>query len=70
MHQPNHPLADEIIRLVQINRATINGLTYGDVIFKIHQGRIVEVTAAETLKLSAGMYLCPLHLEGETQDND
>jgi hypothetical protein len=70
MHQPNHPLADEIVRLVQINRTMINGLTYGDVIFKIHQGRIVEMTAAETLKLSAGMYLCPLRLKGETQDDD
>jgi hypothetical protein len=68
--QSGRTLADEVIRLVEINRRTINGLTYGDVIFKIHQGRIVEVTAAETLKLSAGMYLCPLHLESETQDND
>jgi hypothetical protein len=65
MHQTSHPLADEMIRLVQINRTTINGLTYGDVIFKIHQGRIVEVTAAETLKLSAGAQLCPLFLRSE-----
>jgi hypothetical protein len=55
-------LADEIVRLVEINRTTINGLTYGDVIFRVHQGRLVEVTAAQTLKLSAGTQLCPLLL--------
>jgi hypothetical protein len=61
-------LADEVIRLVEINRTTINGLTYGDVIFRIHQGRLIEVTAAETLKLSAGIQLCPLSLrESETE---
>jgi hypothetical protein len=60
--QSGRTLADELIRLIEVNRTTINGLTYGDVIFKIHQGRIVEVTAAETLKLSAGMQLCPLPL--------
>lgn len=63
MSQPTSKLADEIIRLVEINRTTINGLTYGDVSFKIHQGRIVEVTAAETLKLSVSVQLCPLLLK-------
>jgi len=63
MSQPTSKLADEIIRLVEINRTTINGLTYGDVVFRIHQGRLVEVTAAETLKLSAGTQLCPLLLK-------
>jgi hypothetical protein len=62
MSQSARTLADEVMRLVEINRTTINGLTYGDVIFKIHQGRIVEVTAAETLKLSAGTQLIPLSL--------
>jgi len=65
MIQPTSKLADEIIRLIEINRTTINALNYGDVIFKIHQGRIVEVTAAETLKLSAGARLCPLSLKSE-----
>lgn len=69
MHQTTRTLTEEIVRLVEINRTTINGLTYGDVIFKIHQGRIVEVTAAETLKLSAGMQMCPLRLKSETQDD-
>lgn len=68
MSQPTNKLADEIVRLVEINRTTINGLTYGDVIFRIHQGRIVEVTAAETLKLSAGTQLCPLSLKQETSE--
>ncbi|MBI5304109.1 MAG: hypothetical protein HY868_18385 [Chloroflexi bacterium] len=63
MSQPTNKLADEIVRLVEINRTTINALNYGDVIFRIHQGRIVEVTAAETLKLSAGTQLCPLLLK-------
>ncbi len=65
MNRPGHTLADEIMRLVEINRTRINGLSYGDVAFKIHQGRIVEVTAAETLKLSAGAQLCPLALKKE-----
>jgi len=69
MSPSGRTLADEIVRLVEINRTTINGLTYGDVIFKIHQGRIVEVTAAETLKLSAGMQLCPLVLKNGTKNN-
>jgi len=67
MIQPANKLADEIVRLVEINRTTINGLTYGDVIFRIHQGRIVEVTAGQTLKLSAGMQLCPLILKEESE---
>jgi len=69
MNQTIRTLADEVIRLVEINRTVINGLTYGDVIFKIHQGRIVEMTAAETLKLSAGMQLCPLALKNGTKNN-
>ncbi len=67
MSQPTNKLADEIVRLVEINRTTINALNYGDVIFRIHQGRLVEVTASETLKLSAGMQLCPLGLKNETK---
>jgi hypothetical protein len=66
VNQSGRTLADEVIRLVEINRTTINALNYGDVIFRIHQGRIVEVTAAETLKLSGGMYLCPLRLKSDT----
>jgi hypothetical protein len=61
--QPTRKLADEILRLVEINRTTINGLTYGDVIFRIHQGRLVEVIVSETLKLSAAIQLCPLSLK-------
>lgn len=63
MSQPTSKLADEILRLVEINRTTINGLTYGDVIFRIHQGRLVEVIVSETLKLSAAIQLCPLSLK-------
>ncbi len=63
MKQPTSKLAEEIIRLVEINRTTLNGLAYGEVIFKIHQGRLVAVSVAETLQLSAGIRLCPLSLE-------
>jgi hypothetical protein len=66
MNQPTNKLVDEIIRLVEINRTTINALNYGDVIFRIHQGRLVEVGASETLKLSSGTQLCPLVLKAES----
>ena len=69
MSQPTSKLADEITRLVEINRTTINGLNYGDVIFRIHQGRLVEVVASETLKLSAGTQLCPLVLKPDPNKN-
>jgi len=69
MNQPTNKLADEIIRLVEINRTTINGLNYGDVIFKIHQGRLVEVIASETLKLSVGTQLSPLKLQMVPNDH-
>ena len=67
MSQPTNKLADEIIRLVEINRTMINALNYGNVIFRIHQGRLVEVGASETLKLSAGTQLCPLVLKSESK---
>ncbi len=67
MQQIDRTLADEIVRLVQINRTAINGRSYGEIIFRIHQGQIVEVTAAETLKLSAGAQLCPLLLKAESK---
>lgn len=67
MSQTGRTLADEVIRLVEINRTTINGLTYGDVIFKIHQGRIVEVTVVETLKISTGSMLHAVALKTERE---
>ncbi len=67
MSQAVHTLADEIIRIVQINRRTINGLAYGELIFRTHQGRLVKVTVAETLELSTGVQLSPLHLDAESK---
>ena len=69
MSQSPSQLADEISRLVEINRTTINGLNYGDVTFRIHHGRLVEVIASETLKLSAGAQLCPLVLKIESKND-
>ncbi|CAG0947248.1 hypothetical protein ANRL1_03862 [Anaerolineae bacterium] len=66
MTQPVSKLADEIMRLVEINRTTINALNYGDVVFRIHQGRLVEVIASNALKLSAGTQLYPLVLKAES----
>ncbi len=68
MSPPAPSLADEVIRLVEINRTTINGLAYGEVIFRIHRGRLVAVSAAETLQLSAGVQLCPLSLKSEKSE--
>ncbi len=58
-------LADELIRIIEINRTVINGLTFGEIIFRSHQGRLFEVTAMETLKMAAGAQLCPLGLKKE-----
>ncbi len=66
---PSAPsLAAEIIRLVEINRTTINGLAYGEVIFKIHRGRLVAVAASETMQLSVGVQLSPLSLKSEKSE--
>jgi hypothetical protein len=67
MNRPLSKLAEEIIRLVEINRTTIKGPTYGDVVFKIHQGRLGKVLASETLKLAAGTQPCPLLLNAESK---
>ena len=66
MSPSGRTLADEMTRLIEINRTTINGLTYGDVIFRTHQGRLVEVMVSATLKLSAGTQIGPLGLKSET----
>ena len=63
MPQSTLTLADEIIRMVEINRAVINSLDYGEIGFRAHQGHLIEVTAARTLKLSAGKQLCALPLK-------
>jgi hypothetical protein len=55
--QSGHTLADEIIRLIEINRTTINALGHGKIIFGIHQGHLVEVTTSDTLNLTAGVTL-------------
>lgn len=65
MQPAKRNLADEIIRLVEMNRAAINALEYGEISFRAHQSRLIEVTAAKTLKLSAGLQLCLLPLKCE-----
>lgn len=63
MNQSSQTLADEIIRLVQINRTTLNGLDHGEIIFRVHQGHIVEVTTTETLRLSTRSQISPITLK-------
>lgn len=63
MNQPGQTLADEIIRVVQINRTTLNGLDHGEIIFRVHQGHLVEVTTSETLRLSTRSQLSPINLK-------
>jgi hypothetical protein len=58
-------LADEIIRLVEINRRTINGLDYGILTFRVFKGQPVEITASQTIRISDTAQLCPLHLKME-----
>ncbi len=65
MTQSARTLADEIIRLVEINRTTINALDHGKIIFGIHQGHLVEVTTSDTLNLRAGVTLRPVKLKAK-----
>jgi len=68
MPQSTLTLADEIIRLVEINRSAINALDYGEIGFRAHQGHLIEVTAARTLKLSAGKQLSAPRLKPDESD--
>lgn len=65
MGESPREIAEEIIRRVQTNRKTINGLQHGFLIFRIYRGQLVQITASETLTLSAGEQLCPLLLQEE-----
>ncbi len=65
MSTANELLADEIIRIVQINRSAINGLDYGEVRFRVHQGHLVEITAGKTVKLTATYRLQFVPLKSE-----
>ncbi len=56
-------LAEEMIRFIQINRTTLNGLDHGTVTFNVYRGTLVEATASETVKLTASAQLCPLSLK-------
>ncbi len=57
MQQTMNTLADEIIRMVEANRSAINALDYGEISFRAHQGRLVEMTGAKTVKLTASLEL-------------
>ncbi len=65
MTLPVKTLADQIIELVTINRTVINGLGQGYILFRSHQGRLVDITASNTLRLSSGVQLVHLHLKSE-----
>lgn len=68
MQQQNRTFADEIIRMVEMNRTAINGLDYGEVSFRAHQGHLIEVSAGRTLKLSAGLQISLLPLKEERSE--
>lgn len=55
-------LTDQIIRVVEINRAALNGLTFGQVTFDVARGELVGLSASTNVRLSAGAQLCPLAL--------
>ena len=57
MDQPPLSLTDEIIRLVEINRARIDALQFGEMVFRVHQGRLIELGATESVRISAGTQL-------------
>lgn len=61
----NGKLADAIIRVVEINRASLNGLLFGKVVFDVARGELVGISASTDLRLSANAHLCPLTLRGD-----
>jgi hypothetical protein len=63
MSSTNRTLADDILCLIELNRTTINGLDCGEIVFKAHRGRLVEVVTSEALRLSAGNSLHSLELK-------
>lgn len=65
MGEIQREIAEDIIRRVETNRKTINGLQHGLVVFRIYRGQLVQITASETLTLSAGEQLCPLLFQEE-----
>ena len=67
MQSSNRTLADDMLFLIELNRMTINGLDCGEIIFKAHRGRLVEVTTSETLRLSSGNALHPVALKAESK---
>lgn len=65
MPQSQRSTAEEIIRRVETNHTTINGIQHGVVVFRIYRGQLAQITASESLTLTAGDQLCPLLLQDE-----
>lgn len=63
MSQKAGSFADEVIRFVTINKSVINALGEGYILFKSHQGRLVDVVSHESLSISKGVQLTPLRLK-------
>ena len=56
-------LTDEIMLVLEINRAKFDTLEFGEIVFRVHKGRLKEFGASETLRIDAGVQLSPVPLK-------
>ncbi len=68
MDQSSPRLTDEIILLLEINRAKFDALEFGEIVFRVHKGKLREFGALETMRVEAGVQLSPLSLKKYESD--
>ncbi len=68
MDQSSPRLTDEIILLLEINRAKFDALEFGEIVFRVHKGKLREFGALETMRVEAGVQLSPLSLRNVPED--
>ena len=56
-------LTDEIMLVLEVNRAKFDALEFGEIVFRVHKGRLKEFGASETLRMEAGVQLSPVPLK-------
>ncbi len=61
-------LTDEIMLVLEINRAKFDALEFGEIVFRVHKGRLKEFGASETMRMDAGVQLSPHSLKNELEE--